>query len=372
MSINNNTGSDFVNLDEFKTAHKNNWYNKLFAAIPNDATPLRTALSTAGRLYAGKYNSSTLNGVSVTDPLQYSCQQNFTILSTDGFWNRGAGYMLDGSTLVGDQDGGWPPPYNDGGTAVTQQRTSRLQSSTETQRAEKGTLQSRTSQRQASTSNGAGSTPAPTAKRRTSSNSGVNLDGVGTSCSCNPDNSGSSRTQCRYTPWTSWSDVGPCEQLRRTRAEHRVSELRGNANTPLGTSWSGTASCNAVTRYERPVWDRRRCHACQTIGNTAYANAASCAVTTPDASGNFTDCQYTFAAAAATQTCTPAYAANDYTNPTVYRNLRDIQFDMDKCHDVHGGNGLQRLGHEDNMSLCELVRLGHCRNVHPGRPIGGS
>ena len=55
MTINNNTGSDFLNLDEFKTAHKNDWYNKLFAANPNYGTPLRTALSKAGRLYAGQY-----------------------------------------------------------------------------------------------------------------------------------------------------------------------------------------------------------------------------------------------------------------------------------------------------------------------------
>lgn len=86
----------------------------------------------------------------MVDPLQYSCQQNYTILSTDGFWNQGAGYMLDGSTRVGDQDGAWPAPYNDG-AAVPQQRTSRLQSSTETQWAERGTLQSRATQLQSRT-----------------------------------------------------------------------------------------------------------------------------------------------------------------------------------------------------------------------------
>ena len=318
MTINNNTGADFVNLDEFKTAHKNNWYNKLFAAIPNDATPLRTALSTAGRLYAGNLNSSTLNGVSVTDPLQYSCQQNFTILSTDGFWNRGAGYMLDGSTLVGDQDGGWPAPYNDGGTAVTQQRTSRLQSSTETQRAEKGTLQSRASQLQASTSNLQAQTS--TLESRTSSNSGITWTAWATTTSCNPDNSGSSRTQCRYTPWTSWSNVGSCDAVAQdTSGTWSVGTARQCQYTPW-TSWSGTASCNAVNQDTNDPYTVGVATRCQRIGITAYADAASCAVTAPDASGNFTECRYNWAAAAATPTVTPAYVANDYTNATVYRN----------------------------------------------------
>jgi type IV pilus assembly protein PilY1 len=44
--------------------------------------------------------------VSVVDPMQFSCQKNFTILSTDGFWNETAEpTQLDGSTKIGDQDG---------------------------------------------------------------------------------------------------------------------------------------------------------------------------------------------------------------------------------------------------------------------------
>ena len=53
----------------------------------------------------------------MTDPLQYSCQQNYAILSTDGFWNQGAGYKLDGSTAVGNQDAALPRPLYDGGSA---------------------------------------------------------------------------------------------------------------------------------------------------------------------------------------------------------------------------------------------------------------
>ena len=128
MSINDNTGSDFLNLGEFKSTQKFNWYNKLINASPGSSTPLRTALSDAGRLYAGMLNGTNFNGSTVVDPLQYSCQQNYAILSTDGFWNSGAGYKLNGSTAVGNQDGTLDRPYSDGASATLQTRTSSLQS----------------------------------------------------------------------------------------------------------------------------------------------------------------------------------------------------------------------------------------------------
>lgn len=123
LSINNNTAHDFLNIAKFDNAQKKAWYTKFFSAIPNNSTPLRTALSKAGRVYGGKLNGATLNGSVVSDPVQYSCQQNFTIMSTDGYWNEAdpGGYQLDGVTAVGNQDGGEQRPYFDGspGTSNT-------------------------------------------------------------------------------------------------------------------------------------------------------------------------------------------------------------------------------------------------------------
>ncbi len=137
LSINNNTGSDFLNIGEFTGAQKKSWYDALFAAIPNKDTPLREALAKAGWLYAGKYNQSTLNGVAVTDPVQYYCQKNATILSTDGYWTEGKngegkGFKLDGQD-VGDQDSAaapWTPavvrPQLDGGGQQETQTLSQI------------------------------------------------------------------------------------------------------------------------------------------------------------------------------------------------------------------------------------------------------
>lgn len=119
MSINNNASPAFLNIADFDATQKANFYAKLYASVANNSTPLRHALSTAGRLYAGKL--STVNGATVVDPLQYSCQQNYTIISTDGYWNESDSLVvrLDGTTQIGNQDGGLPRPYNDGSQVTT-------------------------------------------------------------------------------------------------------------------------------------------------------------------------------------------------------------------------------------------------------------
>jgi type IV pilus assembly protein PilY1 len=93
------------------STQRTTWYNAVYAAVPGGSTPLRTALSNAGRYYAGKLAGA--------DPLQYSCQQNFAILSTDGYWNTGNPFQLDGSTALGNQDGTAGRPMYDGGQADT-------------------------------------------------------------------------------------------------------------------------------------------------------------------------------------------------------------------------------------------------------------
>lgn len=114
MTINNNTSPAFLNISDFDATQKASFYTKLYESNPNNSTPLREALSKAGRLYAGKL--STLNGATVVDPVQYSCQQNYTILSTDGFWNGTDSNVkkINGTTTMDNQDGALPRPYNDG------------------------------------------------------------------------------------------------------------------------------------------------------------------------------------------------------------------------------------------------------------------
>lgn len=110
--------SQYTHIADFDTAQRTDWYSQLYGTpIPNGAqTPLRSAVSIAGRIYAGK------SPVDSDDPVQYSCQQNFLILTTDGFWLEGDEskvVKLDGSTQIGDQDHTYTSsattdPYYDG------------------------------------------------------------------------------------------------------------------------------------------------------------------------------------------------------------------------------------------------------------------
>lgn len=107
----NYSSSNLVNIAPFDPGQKNAWYGKLFAANPDGSTPLRVALANAGRIYGGK--TSAISGA--TDPMEYSCQRNFTILSTDGYWNGSNGVKLDGTTAIGNEDSSGmviPPPPN--------------------------------------------------------------------------------------------------------------------------------------------------------------------------------------------------------------------------------------------------------------------
>jgi len=83
-------------------AEKQLWYQRLYAAEPSTSTPLRTALSRAGR-YFGNQNPS---GMGAT-PINSACQPNYAILTSDGYWNdaaSGTAVNLSGNN-IGDADG---------------------------------------------------------------------------------------------------------------------------------------------------------------------------------------------------------------------------------------------------------------------------
>lgn len=109
----NSSSTPVVGLDTFTGDHRTDWYDSFYAISGNSGTPLRESLANAGLYYSGLLSGTT-------NPVQYSCQQNFTLLSTDGYWNGGSGFTLDGSTEVGNQDGIEQRPYNDGAVPITQ------------------------------------------------------------------------------------------------------------------------------------------------------------------------------------------------------------------------------------------------------------
>ena len=63
------------------------WYTALYAMDGNQSTPLRPALHAVGKMYA---NLAPYVATAGSEVVQYPCQQNFTFLTTDGYWNGGA------------------------------------------------------------------------------------------------------------------------------------------------------------------------------------------------------------------------------------------------------------------------------------------
>lgn len=115
--------SAYLEINDFNSTQRTDWFNKLFSQQPAGSSPMREGLARVGRHYGGKQDG--INQGMTGDPFQYSCQQNFTIATTDGYWNTGAETVgpvqLDGTTLVGQQDniltdnsGNTPRPMWDG------------------------------------------------------------------------------------------------------------------------------------------------------------------------------------------------------------------------------------------------------------------
>jgi len=92
------SSSKFLGVDTFSGSQRSNWYSKLYSISPSGNTPLREALSRVGRYYAGM--KTGINSGMSQDPVQYSCQPNVAILSTDGYWNSNAGQKTDGSAMT--------------------------------------------------------------------------------------------------------------------------------------------------------------------------------------------------------------------------------------------------------------------------------
>ncbi len=96
--------------DQGSSTNRSTWFNRLHTATASGSTPLRNALKSAGT-YFSRADAAGPYGPEPTD-LQPACRQNFTILTTDGFWNGpnpGVGDVDNnaGATITGPNN----PPF---------------------------------------------------------------------------------------------------------------------------------------------------------------------------------------------------------------------------------------------------------------------
>ncbi len=323
LSINNNASPAFLNIDDFGSTQKSNWYSKLYASRAAGATPLREALADTGRMYASKI--STLNGTTVSNPVQYSCQQNYVILSTDGFWNGTNSDVkkLDGSTTMGNEDGTLPRPYLDSTSTTFQKSTSQLQLSQTKTTESTSQLQKRTTQIQKKTMQFEKCRANGSSCRDTSSCTvagGTNDSnrplckipkdpGFSDSSSCTASDPEDGPTvTCDITD-TGWVGAGSCSESSR----------RGETVTcqtiPTGPTF--VASCTPQTAGSGNSWLQRTCSSAVISGPTGVA---SCTAIAPNAGNGYvaTTCNTVTTGPTTTASCTAAVASasNNYTATT--------------------------------------------------------
>lgn len=109
------SGTSWIHVRDFESGaggQRSKFYDALHATSASGYTPLRGSLSLAGRYYANKAQAQDY------DPVQYSCQKNFTILASDGAWNADVETATFGpfdlqGVAVGQRDGTVDRPMRD-------------------------------------------------------------------------------------------------------------------------------------------------------------------------------------------------------------------------------------------------------------------
>jgi type IV pilus assembly protein PilY1 len=116
------SSSKYIALNTFNTSQKSSWYSTFYSQTTNNSTPLREALSRVGRHYARVttginsgmgFGAGSVNPQGTSDSVIASCQKNFALLTTDGYWNGNGGQKTDG-TSMDDQDHTAARPFFDG------------------------------------------------------------------------------------------------------------------------------------------------------------------------------------------------------------------------------------------------------------------
>lgn len=79
--------------------NKTKWYERLYEAKGSGGTPLHGALQKAGEYFSSDSSSGPYGPAVRVNQLE--CRQNFTILTTDGYWNDSSNY----SSRTGNADG---------------------------------------------------------------------------------------------------------------------------------------------------------------------------------------------------------------------------------------------------------------------------
>ncbi|MCL6618330.1 MAG: pre-peptidase C-terminal domain-containing protein [Thermomonas hydrothermalis] len=122
IPVNDGNDGRFIDSTSPATTSRSTWFNRLFMSYASNGTPLQQALDDAGQYFMRTDAAGPYGPESGSD--QLSCRQNFTILTTDGYWNTSvvSSGNVDGSsgTTIKGPKGSYTyspaAPYQDGYT----------------------------------------------------------------------------------------------------------------------------------------------------------------------------------------------------------------------------------------------------------------
>ncbi len=81
------------------TTNRSGWYTRLYSITTTGSTPLRFAMRAAGNYFTN--TTATGPWGPETGAAQLACRQNFTIMTTDGYWNDSGFTQADGDSEDG-------------------------------------------------------------------------------------------------------------------------------------------------------------------------------------------------------------------------------------------------------------------------------
>lgn len=89
IPVNQDQGLFRDNGGGFSYSNRTTWFDRMFNATASNGTPLRRALTRAGDYFSSNASDGPWGPGAAAG--QLGCRQNFTILTTDGYWNSDTG-----------------------------------------------------------------------------------------------------------------------------------------------------------------------------------------------------------------------------------------------------------------------------------------
>ncbi|MBI3774564.1 MAG: hypothetical protein HY273_03265 [Gammaproteobacteria bacterium] len=124
-NLNVNVPLSLVDSTPAGTTNRNTLLSNLYKLDPAGYTPLQDTLKQAGEYLSGHAGNKLFPGntaAPLTEAQGGACQQNFTLMMTDGFYNDESKFV-DSSPAIGNADAGGNPPWDGGTYADTVSRT---------------------------------------------------------------------------------------------------------------------------------------------------------------------------------------------------------------------------------------------------------